>query len=151
MLLPSIGVSVRERATTEGKTERRINMPTTISTTTELLVIQCNGNGKSCGGYFAVNKEWYENRRKYGGGWYYPYCGSSWIAAEDEITRLKQELNEAKRKETAALEEAKHFRFSRDRLLSRTNKGVCPHCNRYFKNLHRHVEHQHKESEKCTK
>ncbi len=129
---------------------------TTIETRLDLIFIQCNGNGKSCGGTYAVNKEWYENRRKFGGTWYCPYCGTSWVASENTIAELQRKLNEAvcaasktlaavEQQKQAALDEAKHFRLSRDRLLSRANKGVCPHCNRHFKNVQRHVECKHKD------
>jgi DNA-directed RNA polymerase subunit RPC12/RpoP len=109
----------------------------------------------NCGGTFAIDKYIRDHKLDNGGYILCPYCGMqlSWTETTLEKTRrelAELECNSAKalakseQQRQAAIDEAKHFRLSRDRLLSRANKGLCPHCNRYFKNIHRHIECKHK-------
>lgn len=41
------------------------------------------------------------------------------------------------------------IRNDRDRIKTRVAAGVCPCCNRSFKNLHRHMESQHPDFERA--
>lgn len=114
---------------------------------------------RECGGIYALANGFIQQRRIKGGEWHCPYCNVPWIFTETDNARLKrllkeqEYLNEAERQKTKdALLEAKHFRKSRDsmkgqvtRIKNRVEKGICPHCNRHFKNLQRHMESKHKE------
>lgn len=105
----------------------------------------------TCGGVYAINKDYLRRCRKEGGGWICPYCGGSWHYTETDLQKAQRLLEEEKEYSTKlanerqdALNEAAHFRKERDKILNRVENGVCPHCNRYFKNLHRHLQTKHK-------
>ena len=114
---------------------------------------------RECGGVYALAKGYTEQRRIKGGGWHCPYCDTNWHYTETDNMRLQRLLKEQekltaieKQRTTDALAEAKHFRKSRDcmkgqitKIKNRVQQGVCPHCNRYFKNLHRHMQSKHKQ------
>ena len=109
----------------------------------------------SCSGVFAVNKEWIQRKRQSGGSWYCPYCQTGWHAAETENKRLEANLKRANN--NLATEKAHHDQTKASlsaqkgvttRLKNRIKNGVCPCCNRHFKDLFRHMENQHPEYEK---
>jgi hypothetical protein len=80
-------------------------------------------------------------------------------AGETEAQKLKRSLESAK--DDAAFwrtrarheeEQSQHLKRSRDaykgrvtQLKNRAANGVCPCCNRYFANLHRHMNTKHPE------
>lgn len=112
---------------------------------------------RECGGIYALTEGYIGQRREKGGHWHCPYCDTSWLFTETEIMQLKKQLDEEfkrtmdeKQKTKDALAEAKHFKKSRDamkgqitKVKNRVEKGICPHCNRYFKNLHKHMKSKH--------
>lgn len=124
----------------------------TISATTQLETVNC-----SCGGIYAVQKSVYDAARRQGGGWNCPYCRGAISWRETENDALKRKLERAQQvaaneRESArsALAEAEHFRRSRDgmkgqlvKVKKRVKAGVCPCCNRTFKQLAAHMERQH--------
>jgi hypothetical protein len=89
-----------------------------------------------------------------------PYCGKSqYFPHKSENEELKEVLERYRKKLVG--ERARHDQTKADRdyekrrrasmqgVVTRTKKrigkGICPCCNRYFKNLHRHMTNQHPE------
>lgn len=107
-----------------------------------------------CAGTFALNARWLEHKRKNSGWYHCPYCEGSQGWGESEADRLRKEIEQRSRELTAAKSEALRATHQRDeeskaklealRQLGRVNKGVCPCCNRQFKNLARHMAVKHK-------
>ena len=116
----------------------------------ELYTIHC---GK-CGGTYAINERYRQKRYEEGNGWNCPYCECKWGYFTNN---MKKELEQAKGKlqtelarhdqTRAALRETERRRRAekgaKTRIKNRVKNGVCPCCNRYFANLHRHMENQH--------
>lgn len=90
------------------------------------------------------------------------YCpaGHKWIfKGTSQVDRLKQELELANKRAlniTAAHDQTKAAlretelslrgtKAAKTRIKNRIAKGVCPCCNRYFKELDRHMHDQHPE------
>lgn len=57
--------------------------------------------------------------------------------------RLAQELIEETKRRREAERSKSALRGINTRVKNRISKGVCPCCNRYFANLHRHMSGQH--------
>lgn len=88
------------------------------------------------------------------------YClngHQQYYPGETDAQRLQREL-EATQNELRAANNGKEFwrksteaqerktasaKGQKTKILNRIKKGICPYCNRYFKNLHRHVDSQH--------
>lgn len=125
----------------------------TITIGTQLKVIQCG----ECGGIYALNKRYVDMKWEGSGYWTCPYCICSWGYGKSEIDRMKEELKQAYKdtkfySDRLANERAAHeqtqmslrgHKAAKTRLINRVSKGICPCCNRYFKNLHAHMENQH--------
>jgi len=59
------------------------------------------------------------------------------LKAEREYSNsLYEEKEEYKRKMVGQ-------KIQKAKILNRIKKGVCPHCNRYFENLHEHMKTKH--------
>jgi hypothetical protein len=117
-----------------------------------LLVKMRKTECHKCGGVYALTENFDEQRKNDGGSWSCPYCKVSTVYCESSVQRLQKQLDAANKEKfrqaqevTDALKEAKHFRDKFARIKNRVEKGVCPHCNRYFKNVHRHMECKHKD------
>ncbi len=120
-----------------------------------LVTINCG----ECGGTYAINSRYYKQRQDYGGYWHCPYCQTSWGFGETEFDKLKKQLQkEEMRTRTLRFEleqseqDLKHQthltraeKAAKTRIKNRVHKGVCPHCNRHFQNLQRHMETKHKD------
>lgn len=128
----------------------------TFAVEASLKTIECG----CCGGVYAISKRFYEKCRENGESWKCPYpdCNVGWgFAGNGEKDRLKKELertrqrltNEQRRAESwmnrAEHEErrAAAYKGHFTRVKKRVGKGVCPCCNRTFKNLQRHMETKH--------
>lgn len=127
-------------------------MSTTTHVTT-LYVEECY----KCGMLFGITQRFEKDRRKDHEGFYCPRGHKQWYSAQSDEERLKKELikaqEEANRKGTAlqAVRAERDFmersRSSIKGHLTRTKNrignGVCPCCNRTFKDLARHMQGQH--------
>ncbi len=129
----------------------------TMEIVTTLVKIACG----QCAGIYAVAQRYYEDRQKAGGDWHCPYCNCTWgfSSGNSENDRLKKEKEQLEatiraKNDLLASERARHdqtrasLRAQRGvttRILNRTHNGVCPHCNRHFENLHRHMQTKHKD------
>ena len=113
-----------------------------LAVTVELTKMNCG----ECGGTYAINERYREQKYQKSGFWHCPYCQCSWGYAKGENARLKEQLAaETKRKE-AALARENEERMAKEKLelkVKRINKGVCPECKRTFQNLARHMCTQH--------
>ncbi len=125
-------------------------MDTTINFQVTLIQETC----LNCSGVFAVNRQWLQRKRESGGSWYCPYCQTGWHASETENMRLEAKLKSADNR--LATEKARHDQTKASlsaqkgvttRLKNRVKNGVCPCCNRHFKNLHSHMKNQHPDFE----
>jgi hypothetical protein len=107
---------------------------------------------RDCGVEYWLPALFLEYRREKGGTWYCPN-GHSWSFTETEVARLKK-LVEAKEREVnwqrQLCVKADKEREKVERKLHRVQKGVCPHCNRSFGNLQRHMESKHGPERKAT-
>ncbi len=118
-------------------------------------------NCGECGGTYAINERYRQQKYDKGEGWTCPYCKCNWGYYEDsEVKRLEKQLATAKnetyrirKQKEWAEQEAKNqkntaraFKASATRAknkLSRTKAGVCPCCNRTFKQLAAHMKNKH--------
>ena len=112
----------------------------------------------SCEMLFAVT-DTFRRERIRDGQWFYCPAGHAQRFAEPENARLKKELERAKRRTDQLLDRANRERRQREaaersasaykgqttRLKNRAVAGVCPHCNRTFQQLARHMHSKHPE------
>lgn len=116
----------------------------------------------TCSGVFALNAEYLAHARNNKGGYFCPYCGAKWCWSESELDRVKKALsaakcetmNEARRRDEAeraatlaniAADQAVHERLKVERKLKRVHAGVCTCCNRFVKQLAKHMQTKHPE------
>lgn len=138
-------------------------MTQTIIKNVTLTVIDCG----ECGGTYAINERYREQKYQEGGSWKCPYCHTWWgYANNNENARLKRELaekervieernrslqwsrDEARRAEARAETDRRRaaaFKGQTTKLKRRVAGGVCPCCTRTFQNLARHMKGQHPE------
>ena len=110
-----------------------------------------------CGGVYALTTKYVRMKRQDGGYWNCPYCKCLWGYGESEVDRLKKEIehkdNYIKREQirtNTARTEAQHFKNvaraekgAKTKLKKRVAAGVCPCCNRAFKQLAAHMKNMH--------
>lgn len=135
---------------------KAITSGTCVAFSSQLKVINCH----ACGGTYAMSTYFLDSRRDDGEGWNCPYCRGSTAYCESETDKLKKQL--AKQQEWTAYQrrEKEEYLRQRDTLersrngmkgvlvreqkkLARVRRGVCPCCNRHFKNVQRHMDSQH--------
>lgn len=111
-----------------------------------------------CGIGFGMPRSYQRDRVQKGGSFYCPN-GHAQCYVESEVERLEKELALEKERKERALTEANILRQNNKTLersraavsghLKRTKKriqnGVCPCCNRTFRNLARHMATKHKD------
>jgi len=101
----------------------------------QLVVQTCS----SCGIQFGLPVHWNNKRREDHATWYCPNGHSQWYPSETDLEkerRKSQMLADQVRMEREQREKA-------ERQLKRIEKGVCPKCNRCFKNVERHMKSKH--------
>lgn len=126
----------------------------TFATSTELTTVDC---GK-CGGTYAIQERYRQNKYETGGSWTCPYCKTGWgYSGNSENEKLKRQL-EAER-DAVVRERQKHDqtkaelretesrrraeKAAKTRIKNRVAHGVCPCCNRTFKDLQAHMQTKH--------
>lgn len=129
-------------------------MSETIVYTGTLVVVNCG----CCGTRHAIPEQLQRQAKEYGKKWYCPtgchitYCdndlkrikeeleqaNSSIASRDDRINRLHNELTNEKHKVRAE-------KSAKTRLKNRVKHGVCPCCNRTFKQLADHMKEKHPE------
>lgn len=120
----------------------------------QLTQINCG----ECGGTYAINERYREQKYQEGGSWNCPYCKCGWgYSHNGENARLKRELEAEKNRKLAILAEANQLRDEKyklsrrltaqrgatKRIKNRVAHGVCPCCTRSFTNLRRHMDTKH--------
>jgi len=117
-------------------------------------VILTTVNCGQCGGVYAINERYREEKANVGGSWTCPYCNTGWgYSGNSENSRLEKE-NQRLRKQKEWAEQAKKNQENQTRAykglatraknkLARTKVGVCPCCNRTFKQLASHMKNKH--------
>lgn len=111
-----------------------------------------------CSALFGMNDSHYQKRVSDHEAFYCPVCGKSQrFVGETSIQkadRLRAEAEARLARERAAHDQTREEVKARERQLiatrgvvtrvkNRVAKGVCPCCNRYFEQLHKHMETQH--------
>lgn len=128
---------------------------------TELVTVAC----AACGIVYAIPGKLYRSAQMYKGdkpgGWdlccplghTWHYCGPT---DEEKLRerlerersragRLASQLDQARAGERGQRAAKTRFKNERDRLKTRTAHGVCPCCNRTFKQLAQHMSAKHPE------
>ena len=109
----------------------------------------------TCGVTFGIPKTMHDTARRVGGFWCCPNGHSQGWEKGTENTKIKnleRELELEKSRKQSALERANALQIRADDLerkakmaLKRAKAGVCPCCNRTFKQLVRHMKTKHPE------
>lgn len=122
--------------------------------TVELSEINCG----ECGGTYAINEHYREQMYQKGGSWNCPYCSCGWgYSQNNENSKLKKQIETLERSKKFAerqaaneREEAKYQKncaraqkAAKTRIKNRIKNGVCPCCNRTFKQLAAHMKNKH--------
>lgn len=104
-------------------------------------------NCGECGGTYAINERYREQRHQKGESWTCPYCKTGWgYSGKSENAKLKRELAEEQQRLQRALARENEERAAKEKLarkMKRLSRGVCSECNRTFQNLARHMCTQH--------
>ncbi len=126
----------------------------TITQTVTLTQINCG----QCGGTYAINERYRQQKSDQGGGWNCPYCKCSWGYFNDnELARTKKALEQQKANTEWYRQQAETRGKDRDHaqhqvrayrgVITKTKRriahGVCPCCQRTFQDLARHMKGQH--------
>jgi len=129
---------------------------THVDKSVRLTAINCG----VCGGTYAINERYRQQKYEDGGSWNCPYCKTGWgFSNDNENAKLKHQLkNEQKRRQWAehnlehARENEKHanhrangYKGQLVKTKKRIKHGVCPCCTRSFKNLASHMANKHPE------
>lgn len=114
--------------------------------TAELVVVHC---GK-CEATFGMDREFYEARRRDRRTWYCPNGHPRVFTGESREERLERELQGAQRRAAAAEgraerqeRRARAYKGQVTKIKRRVGNGVCPCCQRTFKDLAAHMGEKH--------
>lgn len=121
----------------------------TVETYTELIARCCS----KCAVVYAIPVRKYEKGRADKAGWYCPNGHWQVPVGKTPEQKLREQLN-------GQFDETARLRAERDqakasaaaqkgvatKLKKRVHAGLCPHCNRHFKDLERHCKNQHPEA-----
>lgn len=120
----------------------------------ELETMQCG----TCGVWHAIPKIMFDSCYREGGFWHCPNGHSrGYRKGQDERDEesLKKQLAREKKEKEWAIQEQENLKKQlaaqkgqNTKLKNRAKAGVCPCCNRTFKQLARHMERMHPEFNK---
>ncbi len=111
-----------------------------------------------CGGSYAINERYRQQCADHGRAWTCPYCRCSWgYSGNGALQKAQKELEAERARKQAALERANQAEEAKriaeameqrhkaelSRLKKRAAAGVCPCCNRTFKQLAAHMKNKH--------
>lgn len=133
-----------------------------IDYTSQMEVVNCH----NCGGTYALSARFLKTCRDAGQdkSWNCPYCKKGTVFGKSQADQLREQLNSQRQQTQYQREEKERYLQQRDaanrstyalrgvvtkkkQQLARVQNGVCPCCNRHFKNLERHMENKHSGSE----
>lgn len=112
----------------------------------QLAVTLTQINCGECGGTYAINERYRQQKYEEGKSWTCPYCRTWWGYSKGENQRLQEEVAAERRRLQAALareNEEREAKLKLERKLKRVGRGTCPECNRTFENLARHMNCKH--------
>ena len=118
---------------------------TTLNYTERLTVVHC-----TCGMPFGIPDSLHQQMHDHGKSVYCP-LGHQWHYTESMETKLRKAKEKAARIQAnldqaeASLIAQKGVATKLRKKVERAEHGVCPHCNRSFQNLQRHVKTKHPE------
>lgn len=103
-----------------------------------------------CGILFAIPKGWDEEKRLDHTTFYCPNGHRMHYPGKSDVEKLQEEKEYLERRLTFAKNNAAYAERSRaaakgqvTKMKNRIKAGVCPFCNRQFKNLKEHMEAKH--------
>ena len=116
-------------------------------------------NCPSCKAIFGLTEQALERFRGNGKCFYCPYCQAEQGFFDSREEQLRKQLAREKERHEMTTRSLGHSRRLADRMersrnalkgvvtktKNRIKNGVCPCCNRHFKNLERHMKGQHPE------
>lgn len=115
-------------------------MSVAIAVTVELTQFSCG----ECGGTYAINERYRQQKHDKGGGWTCPYCKCNWgYFGETEAQKNARLLKEERERHQRTLALKNEVEAERDRLKRRVAHGTCPCCKRTFRQLARHMQAKH--------
>lgn len=114
---------------------------------TQSMVIQ---HCYKCGIPFAMTEEFNDRRLKDHESWYCPAGHSQVYTGKSDEEKLKEQLAAKERELSTARADLYRAADDRDRAqrklkrtMTRIHAGVCPHCNRSFTDIRRHMASKH--------
>lgn len=120
----------------------------TYTNCTTFTTVECY----KCGIHFGVTQEWNRRLLDQGGPFWCPK-GHRQVYCESLVQKLEKRLKRAEDNRVFWKDQAKAGERSKIALrgvvtkkknqLKRVGNGVCPCCNRHFKNLEKHMQGQH--------
>lgn len=127
-----------------------------ITVTTTLMERTC----PRCGGIYAIAQEYFNEAKQLGGFkqcWTCPYCKEERGFSESELDRVRKQLESERARAAQLSSSLQSVREERDRhwterkklqtrtrnLKLRVKHGVCPCCQRTFKQLATHMKAKH--------
>lgn len=118
-----------------------MGQPAQVYVTETLETEQCC----NCGIWFAMPSAVQRKFKSQGGSFYCPN-GHGQHYTKTEVSKLREQLDAEKSRHQDTLSRLNEAAAERDKLarkVQRVERGVCPHCNRTFQNLARHMECKH--------
>ena len=122
----------------------------TVPTPTDLQDVECS----ECGMCFWMRTRYVNSRREDHGTFYCPNGHNQYFPAKTEAEQLKAQLEAARRATADAREQLARERSSHastkgklTKTLNRVHQGVCPHCNRTFMDLQKHMVSRHADAD----
>jgi len=108
----------------------------------EFVVVRCF----KCDIPFWVPETWDKERLAKRDTWFCPNGHQQHYVGETEADRLRKMLAAANTRNTdltTRVQQEAEAKAKLERKLKRVQRGVCPHCNRSFQNLARHMCSKH--------
>jgi len=103
-----------------------------------------------CGMIFAFDEDHIKLLKKSHGYFYCPRGHQQYFPQKTDEERLRGQLAATKDMLDTARKQRDRYKRSasaqkaaKTKLKNRIKNGICPCCNRYFKNLHQHMQNQH--------
>ena len=108
----------------------------------------------ACGMLFAMPRSFNSNKREDHKLFYCPAGHAQHYSEESPAEQAKREKEYAERRLRYEREDHEHTKNSlrstkaaHTRTKNRVKNGVCPHCNRYFADLHKHMQVKHTDAQ----
>jgi uncharacterized protein (DUF849 family) len=114
-------------------------MAATIETLVTLKLINCC----TCGVHIALSEEHEYTLRQSHNNFYCPSGHPQRFARQTEAEQLRKALSAAEIEKTRLAQQIAAAQAETERLQKRVAHGVCPCCNRTFKQLNAHMARKH--------